>query len=784
MSCEKFLQAQPVWPVGRQTEMNCQVGFRTILELSEGVSPVLRIAASSIYRVFVNSVFIGHGPARGPRDYFRIDEWPLDGFVHTGTNLVAIEAVGYNVNGYYLLDQPAFVQAEIAWGNELLASTGCTDSEFVAFLLPERIQKVPRYSFQRPFVEVYQLDENSSRWRQELVFSSDPIACELCSPKSFLPRRLPLPKWNRRKPLWRIASGKMITKEQPDSDGHDRSLTEIGELLKGFRMEELEVNPGAILQSYQSRFEESKSQLLDPDCLFSLNENDFSLVDFGCNLTGMIGLDFSVSQSCELFMTFDEILTPKGDVDFTRLSCLNAIVLNCGPGRYRFESIEPYTLRYLKVFVRKGKADIHGLYLRELVNPEIPGALFFCSHSPSNRIFQAAVETFRQNAVDIFMDCPSRERAGWLCDSFFTARAAKTLTGNCSIETNQFENYLLPDRFPDLPEGMLPMCYPADQRDGRFIPQWALWFVLQLQEYRNRDGQEAIVQALEKRVLELFAYLERFRNSDGLLERLESWNFVEWSKANDFVWDVNYPTNMLYAAAMDAAADLYAIPALTAEAKQLRQTIRAQSFDGDFFVDNALRQDGKLVPTRNRTEVCQYYAFFFGIANPDTHARLWSILVDRFGPERKKTGHYPDIHPANAFIGHILRVELLSRHHLQRQLHSEIEGYYGYMADKTGTLWEFDDLRASCNHGFASHIAHVYLRDLLGVAHIDYRSRSIVVTSSDTFLDWCSGWIPLPEGWLQIEWLRKESQQKMRIHVPYGYHIRIDPAAENLELLI
>jgi hypothetical protein len=51
-----------------------------------------------------------------------------------------------------------------------------------------------------------------------------------------------------------------------------------------------------------------------------------------------------------------------------------------------------------------------------------------------------------------------------------------------------------------------------------------------------------------------------------------------------------------------------------------------------------------------------------------------------------------------------MRVELLARAGLCKQLHEEITGYYGFMAEKTGTLWEFDDLRASCNHGFASHI--------------------------------------------------------------------------------
>lgn len=46
-----------------------------------------------------------------------------------------------------------------------------------------------------------------------------------------------------------------------------------------------------------------------------------------------------------------------------------------------------------------------------------------------NEIYKAALQTFRQNTVDVFMDCPSRERAGWLCDSYFTAIMEKEFTG-------------------------------------------------------------------------------------------------------------------------------------------------------------------------------------------------------------------------------------------------------------------------------------------------------------------------------------------------------------------
>ena len=98
--------------------------------------------------------------------------------------------------------------------------------------------------------------------------------------------------------------------------------------------------------------------------------------------------------------------------------------------------------------------------------------------------------------------------------------------------------------------------------------------------------------------------------------------FVEWSRSNEFVQPLNYPTNMLYAAALAAAGRLYNLPHFVEQAEALRKVIRQQSYDGQFFVDNAVRKDGKMVPTHNRSETCQYYAFFFDVATPETYPEL------------------------------------------------------------------------------------------------------------------------------------------------------------------
>jgi alpha-L-rhamnosidase len=393
-----------------------------------------------------------------------------------------------------------------------------------------------------------------------------------------------------------------------------------------------------------------------------------------------------------------------------------------------------------------------------------------------NRIFEAARQTFKQNAIDIFMDCPSRERAGWLCDSFFTSRVAFDLCGNTTIEKNFFENYLLPESFAYLPEGMLPMCYPADHYDGVFIPNWALWFVVQLEEYQARSGDRELVAALRPRLENLYQYFQQFTNEDGLLEKLESWVFVEWSKANSFVQDVSYPTNMLYAAALAAGGRMYDESDLINQAERIRDVIRRQSFDGEFFVDNAVRKDGRLQVTRNRTEVCQYFAFFFDIATPQTHGELWDKLVNKFGPKRNKTNAFPEIHPANAFVGNYLRSELLSRYGEQAQIKKEIVDFFLYMAEKTGTLWENVGASASCDHGFASHVAHSLYRDVLGVYKVDSQKKIVHLRIADVGLDWCEGRLLTPQGPLMVRWWKDGNRITYRAEVPAGYVLE----AENL----
>jgi alpha-L-rhamnosidase len=769
-----FQRAEAIWPEALQYEKNITVGFRAGFQKPSEQALTLKIAGSSLYRIYLNGQFAGHGPARAGHGFYRVDEWDLSEYMVSGENILAIEAVGYNINSYYLLDQPSFVQAELVSGNEIIAATNVVNNDFEVILLKSRVQKVPKYSFQRTFVEYYQLQPGFDAWMYPGEHSFHSVATEYTGQKELLERRAPYPEFNQVYPIAIVSEGKVKTGIKRERYWKDRAVVNIGEKQKGFTEDQLVLNPAIDVQEMDNLSFKKVDKAYRDDDPYIFSEDGFGIFDFGINYTGFIGAEVEVSEGGRLYLSFDEMLNEGGDVNFRRMGTINIVTYDLEPGHYRFESIEPYTLRYLKAIMTGGACTLKKLYIREFVNPDVQRASFESSDPRLNRIFEAGVETYRQNAVDIFMDCPSRERAGWLCDSYFMAKAAMSLSGNTTIEKNFFENFQLPATFKNLPEGMLPMCYPADHYDGRFIPNWAMWFVIQLKEYLERSEDTKLVEDLRPKVLALIEYFKAFKNSDGLLENLESWIFIEWSEANKFVQDVNYPSNMLYAAMLEVAGELYELPALRAEAAELRNIIRTQSYNGEFFIDNAVRgADGVLRPTENMTEICQYYAYFFDIASPDSHPELWKKLSTEFGPGRIHNNPYPDVHFANAFIGNYLRLELLSRYGLRAQLLAESIDFFYYMAERTGTLWENISTNASLNHGFASHINHVLYRDVLGIGAIDQHEKKVSLIIPDIDLTFCKGATPAGNDMVHWAWEKSNESVMVNYKVPPGFEVEI-----------
>ena len=561
----------------------------------------------------------------------------------------------------------------------------------------------------------------------------------------------------------------------------DRSLILPGTKdFKGYKLDELDLNSSFLAQRLVSSDRRAATESEKTAQSFPLQAGRSIVFDNGLNDSGFPGLRVEVKTPGQLVLQFDEVLAENGEARGIQRyrDCCNVIVWEFSqPGVYEVDAFEPYTMRYVELDLVSGEMTVSAPRFRSYKNSTAKRASFRASDPVLVQIFNAASETFRQNAVDVFMDCPSRERAGWNCDAYFTGPVSTMLTGDAALERIFEENHALPPAFDDIDDGMLPMCYPSDHRGGNYIPNWAMWFVLETEEYLRRTGDRATVDALRPRLEKLVKFLQTFRNKDGLLEKLPRWVFVEWSRSNKLVQDVNYPSNMTWSDVLDAMDRLYGRPDLAAEAKNVRAEILRQSWTGPWFCDNAVRQkDGTLKLSGECTETCQYYAFFHKIATPESHPALWKTLLTDFGPQRydpedrRKLLKHPEIWPSNAFIGNYLRLKLLERAGMGQQILRETKGYFKYMADRTGTLWENDTTCASCNHGFASYAAVLLVHCVLGV-EIDPVAKTVTAHRPDVDLDFCGVTLPVPEGEIVYDWVRKNGSLVDTFKAPSGWRL-------------
>lgn len=690
-----FLKAVPVWLRGRSEEKNVQAVFQTELEYGRHMGTVImNITAASLYKLWVNGRFAAYGPARAPHGYARIDRVDITGFLREGTNSIRIDVAGYYCYSYYMIRQPSFLQAELLYEKSgeaggkarVLAATGM---DFIGYLDCRRIKKVMRYSFQRTFSEVWNGNFGLVRERTE----------QLDLGLQYLERGVPFPERRILDPAPYGWKGTFYYEELFEFC-KDRYITQISETVSGYREDEIAAKPYYRWQSM--RFSGKREKVPLHGCV--LREGEWLLLDMGRNCTGFICCSIAAAQGCHYMISFDEILI-DGSIDFHRMKMLNLLDYEVPSGEDRQESFEVYGLRYACIMVTKGELCLKSFGIRDFGYPLKTGAVT-CRDGELDRIYHAALETFHQNVVDVYMDCPTRERAGWLCDSYFTSFAEQCFTGQNAAERCFMENYRLYPGLDSLPEGMLPMCYPADHPDGKYIPQWAMWYVLELKEFleRSADVDPGDYRELCYKLLDFFVLYE---NEWGLLERLPSWNFVEWSGANSWVWDVNYPTNMLYGRMCRIIGELYSDRRLEEKGRQIRKTVIEKAFDGTYFCDHAVRDaQGELQNAADISEVCQYYAVLFLEIQPDdsTFAGLVKAVCREFAVARAEDRQRSLIEPANDFIGLYLRLQILFQWGRYGQLKEEIKILFSDMAARTGTLWEKRDIYSSLNHGFGSYV--------------------------------------------------------------------------------
>lgn len=614
----------------------------------------IKITCSNYYSVFIGSILCDFGPIRTSKKYARIKE------IETKeSGELSIDVLYYGFPSFDIELQDFFFGIELYHDSKLVA----TSLDFIYLINEQYLNESCKYSFQRGLIERYDLSKSD-----------------------LTPLKI------------KEISGITILEEIKDKHAFDKeSFTFLNKgRFTGF---------DKILDRPYLRYDS-----LNGLNKYDLKSNFFDVVSKNSYYSSIYKLDgvksglFKINISSnsknkqKVFLVFDESYEDRKWV-FGRSNCNDLIEINVVEGEFEFFSSLPYCLQYLMFLLPDDSIKVNVEFIK-IENNDASSLNIY--DSKLDLIYQASRNTFIQNSYDLFTDCPGRERAPWLCDSYFLSIAEKHFTGNNDIERRFLTNFLY-QSCSYIPENAFAMCYPSDHVDGTFIPNWGMWLILELEQYKYRSGDINLICQFKDKVYGFYNFLKGYENEIGLLENLPSWVFVEWSEANNYINGINFPTNILYLNMIKSISNLYDDKELEKEYLNKFKTVNDLSFFDGFYHDHALRDENNKIQIQKNdiSETCQYYALFFDMNDSDEFKEKMICHPNDFNLKRSAV-----------FIGKFLRYFYLLKENKKDILLEEIKNNFYSMAIKTKTIWEKDEPTASMNHGFASCLAYLISQSL------------------------------------------------------------------------
>lgn len=763
-------EAKPVFLKGLNREHNVFACFKKEINIEGCIEEaVIQITARSFYRLYINERLVMHGPARTAHGYLRVDELDISSYLKEGVNSFTVFVLSYSdcFNGYS--NEVTLEPGMIALAVKINKKTALvSDKSWNGYKMINKMHS-GRLSHCRSESEIYIVNDKEYEEHEVEELSEDAV---------YLERRMLYPELNRisdanlvefgsyyyvrdkyAEPWFFEAQYKMeydkVT-ERPDYD----AKRFVGKPLKGH-----------VNYSGKNEYE-----------ICTDNEDPYVLLDFGKSHVGFIAVELEIEgyegeAVCDIHHS--ESFMISGEIGIETAA---SIRLHIQKNKVSFISMEPYLLRYLKLCFKGVKKVI--IKKAEIVTyyyPDLHQGAFCCSDEDINRLYNAARHTLLLNTLDIFMDCPERERGGWLCDSLWTARGADLMLGDTRVEKAFIENFLM-TKTENMWKGFFPEVYPgnkANYKDMAGITTWSFWLMLELCEYVERTGDIDFALGYRERVKDFVKGSMTFIGSSGLLENMPH-IFVDWSQSNSNTQPISVAANALYSFMLLQLGKLYDDKDYTETGAKIKDILRsALSNLGKYLPDSLTYNNGHLVSNGRITESNQYTSLWAELFLKDEMKELSFNVTHTMGPKPTYPAN-PNVGGAGLFIGLCIRLDLLSKWGEYRKLLEDIkEIFYMQLKEGPGTLWENSviDTSSRC-HGFTAHVGVHLTRDILGLGIPNEKDKIIVVSPHPCDLRWARGVVKTKGGIASLSWRIEGDKFILNCSVPNGYRVDIKISKE------
>jgi alpha-L-rhamnosidase len=764
-------------PIDPKKEEKAQEAlFRVEFETNQ--ESAFKIAAQNFYQFWLNGEWTGYGPARASHGRLTVDEWKLPASLLQNKNTITVQVFW---EGVFTFDHVCGTPG--LW-LRLESETGKIPFEVWATGKTGRCD-MRRFSVMRGWIEDIDrraLPEgwpcgewNHKDWQKAVLRDNDPAV--ILEPRDIKPYFL-----DKR-------YGQCVTFAgacNPQNRTPHRNLRIAGDA------EDAENDPSRVLH------EEHLCPSAASDCnLSALAANGSGIailgadpdgldrtvqLDFGKEVTGLIELCLDVPAGTVVDIGWSEGLwqeelmgcwarsdQPSGSVCPRELcdSRQSARYICRGGERETINSLFIAAFRYLRIAFRLPEGDssseirVHHIFVRSVGYSIAREGSFLCSDNDLNRIYESAIETMENSVADVFMDCPGRERGGWLNDSFWAAVGFQSVTGDIAFDRRFIRQFTDSQNAMEY-EGIPAPLYPSDcqlwtlPNNTRLRPivGHTLFWLLQAERHLRLFGDDCLKEEWRPAINKVFKAFEKYRNEQYLLENVSWDTFYDWSRFQR--GPIQTADNFVYAYASQRLGRFYGEQDWVEAGRKTAESIESLAWnEGRELYADILEKDNKeYVPGKKASELTNYIALWTGIVPEAKAKRIWRQLCN-FHPrtvDRTLFDYETNLIRCNLY-GWMYRFDYEGRTGeidlLVRDLKEACAPMFG--RGQT-TIGEHLGYHASLCHGYTGYIAYVLTRYVAGIELPEQPDGVIRITPHPELLSWCQARVPWQDGYVQVWW--------------------------------
>lgn len=739
------------------------------------------ITADTFYRLWINGSLVMHGPARSSAGRATLDSLDVRRFLKLGRNVIEVRCV-YGAFIFDALAQSPGFLCEFRFSDASKQWKIVTDADWSSCELLGWNRESPKFSFQRGWVEdVDGRLDNDLIWKPSVVLGpvgtapwkslklrdvSLPANLKDVRPTSVLGAFRSLP----------TESVKPGEKEEPLSFAQGASVLPRSHWASRLQVESVKTDHTAATGAENILNGRHGSVVLH-------GRDSEVAYDFGQSYVGFLGFEVSGKVGDVLEIAWNEQLSLRDNIPRPAdgVATIAAARYTLHDGTQRFLSFCPQLVHFVRIVNRSGgELKVSSLSVKEYRFGGQDNGAFSCSDPDLNDIYRAAKRTALLSTLDVFMDCPSRERGAWLHDSYWTAQAVRSMYGDTNVNRRMCRLVAESEDDPNHvgPKGIVHPLYPSDISAFRVIlPCHSLFWIMQIGLDDRFTGDSEFTREMLPYVRRCLAGFDGWRTREGLLdipgssESAGIWNFLDWATIRTDGCSIG--TNSIYVAALRETARMERLAGdrrraeeYSKRADQVTEAINRYCGDGLFYPDTLLRDSqGRLVPSTQMCESTQYLAMWSGVPSQERSSRMWGRLRDGFA-SNPSDGTPIDGLTRCGIFAFLERLQIEERLGEHSALLRDIKSMFLPMAHtQPGTFWEYPGRVASLCHGFGSYAASSVTSVFLGIND----GNEIVIAPHDGgSLTWAKGRVPTSVGVVNVDWKESPNRYVLKVEVPDG----------------